>query len=296
MRSATNETAWTSELLPHSSDSPDRSLEFDRTRWCLWEKVWAEEWAKENRDSSILYLLVKDHRNGNQLQPSLFKMPLSVRERRIVATVVQWMGTNVGSGFVTRVQNRIEELRKDPDRCTRCGEISNGSDEYTMFNFRCVQFGESITVEPADQIEQIASLEALSRGRVVPCVHRVSACSLGHKTTQPRMAHARAIVARCHLAEVKRGTAPCKKGDAPMISAKALMQYVPGAKVRHVEIPVVGEVVSVAAGLSMRNSNRPPSLDHFNAVITVDWYGYGVTQELIERVRLIEADDTRRSE
>lgn len=59
------------------------------------EKRFAEAWAKENKQGSILaYLLDPAHGTG-------YRPPLpTVREAETAATVIQWLGSPVGQGFL----------------------------------------------------------------------------------------------------------------------------------------------------------------------------------------------------
>ena len=91
------------------------------------ERAFAEMWdARNNHESSIFYLLLGEY--GRNLTP---------RERYFVelgaATVVQWLGTNVGSGFVdearrlaTREAERLEpEIRRHVELRAAAGCLSS---------------------------------------------------------------------------------------------------------------------------------------------------------------------------
>lgn len=199
-------------MQKHSANSHDRSLEFQRTRFSVFEKVWAEEWARENdrgeMSSPILETLIYDRRNAGQVQPSLFKVPLTVRERRIVATVVQWMGTNVGSSFVDRVQKKIDALRADPDRCQRCGEPHSGRGPCKFcdnalgdhFSFLVLQLRDELVIERVSDCERIKAIEILSRETIKPC---------WHAAVQPTINAAREAVAEEHRERVAKGRMEC---------------------------------------------------------------------------------------
>lgn len=79
------------------------------------ERIYAAEWLRMQREYgrrqgwSLLELL---------LQPDdKRKAPwgLTQRDAEVAACVVQWLGTNVGGGFVQRCEQKIDELRKDRD-------------------------------------------------------------------------------------------------------------------------------------------------------------------------------------
>lgn len=74
------------------------------------EAIWAGEWIKINR--SIPHLL------GHLLAPDGAKrdwagraMPVHVtrRDAAVAASIIQWLGTNVGNGFVLQCQKRVND-------------------------------------------------------------------------------------------------------------------------------------------------------------------------------------------
>lgn len=82
------------------------SYEVHRCRTGLVERIFAETWMRwNNRFDPILDCLMP---RG---------LILSEREARIVATVIQWLGTNVGTGFLHECLNRAgESIVQNPNR------------------------------------------------------------------------------------------------------------------------------------------------------------------------------------
>jgi hypothetical protein len=92
------------------------------------EKIFMEEWNKENSDkvwinngfgmAQLLMIISEEaakhfdgpNQDGHQYHlfnsfmngPEICVYELTEREQRIIATIVQWLGTNVGFGFVCR--------------------------------------------------------------------------------------------------------------------------------------------------------------------------------------------------
>lgn len=74
----------------------------------LEEMVFAEEWKKKCESYNLLsYLLT------TCVGDALFMDNVSQRDAFVAATIVQWLGTNVGSGFLQTVYERI--LKEKPD-------------------------------------------------------------------------------------------------------------------------------------------------------------------------------------
>jgi hypothetical protein len=70
------------------------------------EKIFQEEWVKESAHL-----------------PTLIKSKATLRDRAVAATIVQWLGTGVGTGFLIRVLDKCGyEIVSKKDRITR---ISN---------------------------------------------------------------------------------------------------------------------------------------------------------------------------
>jgi len=81
---------------------------FERRTWsehALLERAFAEQWRAENdqgyhehRPRSLPDMLMKN-------MPG-FELPLTRRERRLVATMIQWLGSNVGFCFLQEALGR----------------------------------------------------------------------------------------------------------------------------------------------------------------------------------------------
>lgn len=80
------------------------------------ERIYAAEWIKINRRfahgsrekwSLLERLMQPDDKKGYVV--------LTQRDAEVAACVIQWLGTNVGSGFVIECERKIEELRKSRD-------------------------------------------------------------------------------------------------------------------------------------------------------------------------------------
>lgn len=87
----------------------------ERCRFNIRERVFAEEWMKNNRHSRVS--------GGTDLLQSLFsRAPMNVRnflswrrprlyliarDRFVAATVIQWLGTNVGFSFLTETLEKL---------------------------------------------------------------------------------------------------------------------------------------------------------------------------------------------
>lgn len=125
-------------------------LALDRTLPCLYinrEEVFARKWQEENDRRSLLDVLI---RNGEvrevkllrrgladpiaESEVALLKLPVaSARDRAIAATVIQWLGSNIGQAFLREalrecgsfVTNRLDldtenaELRMENTRLRR---------------------------------------------------------------------------------------------------------------------------------------------------------------------------------
>lgn len=83
--------------------------------WRYIEKALADQWEYENRpnawnhEDGLLSALMEGtvlHENPPELGGS---SELTVRERRIVATVIQWLGTNCGRSFLYEATARMGE-------------------------------------------------------------------------------------------------------------------------------------------------------------------------------------------
>jgi hypothetical protein len=81
----------------------------DKKRLTIWnprEIVFAQQWDKENKDHNILCLLLL--KNPNHFSRTL----ASPRDMFVAATVIQWLGTNVGQGFLETTQKEIERTKE----------------------------------------------------------------------------------------------------------------------------------------------------------------------------------------
>jgi len=76
-----------------------------RNIWNPGEIVYAEEWERVNNNQYLILLL-------NQSTNDFFYNSISQRDAFVAATVIQWLGTNIGQGFIEKCQKKIEE--KEP--------------------------------------------------------------------------------------------------------------------------------------------------------------------------------------
>lgn len=106
---------------------PNRSLWFRRNDSNLTERAFSEQWEKEHEWQNLLQLLV-----GVPSGPIILGRPgrrypfvIGPRDRTIVATVIQWLGSNCGMGFLEtalkRAGYRLERTGEKKD-CTDCGK------------------------------------------------------------------------------------------------------------------------------------------------------------------------------
>jgi hypothetical protein len=83
------------------------------------ERVYAEEWARENAPESgrngghMTLELLPDETPDVSSSPLFSRVPpmISQRDAFVAATVIQWLGTNVGGSFVRMCEARIEKER-----------------------------------------------------------------------------------------------------------------------------------------------------------------------------------------
>lgn len=61
------------------------------------EKAFAEQWQAEQEQHLLAYLLGENNQRGL----------VSDRDAAVAATVIQWLGSNVGNGFLERVRTTI---------------------------------------------------------------------------------------------------------------------------------------------------------------------------------------------
>lgn len=73
----------------------------------LEEMVFAEEWKKKCEMYNLLPYLLNENHGG------AFVSGVSQRDAFVAATIVQWLGTNVGSGFLQVCLERIAKEKPD---------------------------------------------------------------------------------------------------------------------------------------------------------------------------------------
>ncbi|KKN34243.1 hypothetical protein LCGC14_0795420 [marine sediment metagenome] len=110
-------TATQQELLPpdHTSLQRHRLGKYDRTNP---ERIYAAAWKRANRRSAgvnqghsyVEWILCADGK-----QPT----PISRRDAAVAASVIQWLGTNVGLGFILEAERKIDQSRRSDDERRR---------------------------------------------------------------------------------------------------------------------------------------------------------------------------------
>lgn len=75
------------------------------------EKTFAEFWEKEQKDGHILDSLLDVKHSSNPWTP-LGPAPSSDRDKEVAATVIQWLGSNVGMDFLRQVINASPEIQR----------------------------------------------------------------------------------------------------------------------------------------------------------------------------------------
>jgi hypothetical protein len=112
------------EPVPKDNTSywPDRILPIDgHPEWNVWEQAFAAIWERENKEQpGINYgmgllqdLMIGTHKYEFRWEGD-FDPWLSDRERKICATLIQWLGTNCGRSFLHEVQR--EATRRAGDK------------------------------------------------------------------------------------------------------------------------------------------------------------------------------------
>lgn len=67
------------------------------------EVAFSQQWIKENKQGQVLaYILSRDNRPTD----------LSARDVIVAATVIQWLGSNVGMSFIIESAIRSKEIRE----------------------------------------------------------------------------------------------------------------------------------------------------------------------------------------
>lgn len=95
---------------------PDRIIPIEgHPDWNVWEQSFAAVWEKQNEPSPGLnygHGLLQDLMISTLKYENPFKSPSEVwvtdRERKIVAMVVQWLGTSCGRSFLYEVQREAQ--------------------------------------------------------------------------------------------------------------------------------------------------------------------------------------------
>ncbi len=84
--------------IKHIGNCPER-----RSIWNPREIAYAEEWETVNHEHRYLILLLNQSGNDS------FCSGISQRDAFVAATIIQWLGTNIGQGFIEKCQQRIEK-------------------------------------------------------------------------------------------------------------------------------------------------------------------------------------------
>lgn len=100
----------------------------ERIKWSLRERAFYEEWAKQNRQPSqgfnygmtTLQLLLAPIVSGAPISFPLSgteKIPdpqiATERDYLVAATIIQWLGSNIGTCFLNDVRDRIAKLEEE---------------------------------------------------------------------------------------------------------------------------------------------------------------------------------------
>ena len=88
------------------------------------ERIFAEEWEKKNTSEyfsdskpflngrgTLDYLLAEDNNDP--------RGEVSDRDREVAATVIQWLGSNVGMSFLNEVKEKLKKELKEEERVRR---------------------------------------------------------------------------------------------------------------------------------------------------------------------------------
>ena len=88
----------TKEIQP--PDCPDEGACFERTAYNELEQAFSDGWKKEmTRKPGI--------NHGRSILECILNQPVSLRDRYVAASVIQWLGTNCGFSFLHTVLNKI---------------------------------------------------------------------------------------------------------------------------------------------------------------------------------------------
>jgi hypothetical protein len=94
-----------------AKETDNTGFRLDRTRWNddtgLLEKALAEQWAIENSTKHGGHGIAQQLMlQAARLEGANFDPWLSARERKIIAMMMQWLGTNCGHGFLFAASKR----------------------------------------------------------------------------------------------------------------------------------------------------------------------------------------------
>jgi len=102
------------ELLPveHRSMTQRRLKYRSQGGWINCEAFYHAAWIRENRDRFSRPLLSGILCTDKDRAAGWEAVPVTRRDAMVAATVIQWLGTNVGRGFVLGVEREIETARQ----------------------------------------------------------------------------------------------------------------------------------------------------------------------------------------
>lgn len=69
------------------------------------EKIFADRWAQQNKESQLLRQLLNTSKSTLEL--------ITQRDADVAATIVQWLGSNVGKCFVKECLKDITKVHED---------------------------------------------------------------------------------------------------------------------------------------------------------------------------------------
>jgi len=106
------------ELLPveHRSWTQRRLKYKGVTGWINAEAFYHAAWRRENGNRVTRPLLPGILCTDKDRAAGWEAVPVSRRDAMVAATVIQWLGTNVGRGFVLGVEREIDEARKKQEQ------------------------------------------------------------------------------------------------------------------------------------------------------------------------------------
>lgn len=106
------------ELLPveHRSMTQRRLKYVSRDGWINSEAFYHAAWLRENSNRVTRPLLPGILCTDKDRAAGWEAVPVTRRDAMVAATVIQWLGTNVGRGFVLGVEREIDEARKKQEQ------------------------------------------------------------------------------------------------------------------------------------------------------------------------------------